>query len=121
MSFLHHLVRILALIALSGLLFSCSKPDESTGPVTEAEPKMDSLVSVEWLSQHLGDPGLVVLDSTVLVEPDGEVDYARSTDKQIMTLVTFPQRDSPISWVSCPTETAHCILPCRHRSNLLPP
>ena len=72
MSFLHHLVKILALIALSGLLFSCSKPDESTGPVAGAEAKMDSLVSVEWLSQHLGDPGVVVLDSTVLVEPDGE-------------------------------------------------
>jgi thiosulfate/3-mercaptopyruvate sulfurtransferase len=29
---------------------------------------MDSLVTAEWLSEHLGDPDLVVLDCTVLVE-----------------------------------------------------
>jgi thiosulfate/3-mercaptopyruvate sulfurtransferase len=31
---------------------------------------MDSLVSTEWLSEHLDDPDLVVLDCTVLVMPD---------------------------------------------------
>jgi thiosulfate/3-mercaptopyruvate sulfurtransferase len=37
--------------------------------------KMGTLVSAEWLSQHLNDPNLVVLDCTVLVEPndDGSV------------------------------------------------
>jgi thiosulfate/3-mercaptopyruvate sulfurtransferase len=29
---------------------------------------MDTLVTAEWLSQNLGDPDLVVLDCTVLVE-----------------------------------------------------
>jgi thiosulfate/3-mercaptopyruvate sulfurtransferase len=29
---------------------------------------MDTLVTAEWLSQHLGDPDLVVLDCTVLVQ-----------------------------------------------------
>lgn len=72
MPFLHHPAKILALIALSGFLFSCSGPDDSTGPVTAAEPEMDSLVSAGWLNRHLGDPDLVVLDSSVLVEPDGE-------------------------------------------------
>lgn len=34
---------------------------------------MDMLVSTEWLSRHLGDPDLVVLDCTVLTEetPEG--------------------------------------------------
>lgn len=72
MSFLHRLVKILALIALSGLLFSCSRLDEATSQIAEAEPEMDSLVSAEWLSQHLGDPDLVVLDTRVLVESDGQ-------------------------------------------------
>jgi thiosulfate/3-mercaptopyruvate sulfurtransferase len=33
---------------------------------------MDTLVTAEWLSQHLEDPDLVVLDCTVRVEPDPE-------------------------------------------------
>jgi thiosulfate/3-mercaptopyruvate sulfurtransferase len=31
---------------------------------------MDTLVTAEWLSQHLDDPDLVVLDCSVIVEPD---------------------------------------------------
>jgi thiosulfate/3-mercaptopyruvate sulfurtransferase len=55
-------------IAVLGLLVACSGPDKQT---PEAEPPMDSLVSAAWLEQHLDDPDLVVLDCTVLVEPDG--------------------------------------------------
>ena len=36
---------------------------------TPQEP-MDLIVSTEWLSEHLGDPDLVVLDTTVLVQQD---------------------------------------------------
>jgi thiosulfate/3-mercaptopyruvate sulfurtransferase len=32
---------------------------------------MDSLVSAAWLREHLDDPDLVVIDATVLIEPDG--------------------------------------------------
>ena len=38
----------------------------------EPEAKMESLVTAEWLSQHLDDPNLVVLDCTVLVELLGD-------------------------------------------------
>jgi thiosulfate/3-mercaptopyruvate sulfurtransferase len=31
---------------------------------------METLVSAEWLSRHIDDPDLVVLDCTVLIEPD---------------------------------------------------
>jgi len=36
---------------------------------------MDTLVTAEWLSQHIGDPDLVVLDCTVVTIPhdDGRV------------------------------------------------
>jgi thiosulfate/3-mercaptopyruvate sulfurtransferase len=34
------------------------------------EPAMDTLVTPEWLAEQLDDPELVVLDCTVLVEPD---------------------------------------------------
>ena len=36
---------------------------------------MDSLVNVEWLKQHLNDPGLVVLDCTVSIEKNQAGQY----------------------------------------------
>ncbi len=55
-------------IAALGLLGACSDPGKRPA---EAQPPMDTLVSAAWLEQHLGDPDLVVLDCTVLIEPDG--------------------------------------------------
>ena len=36
---------------------------------------MDTLVTAEWLSEHLDDPDLVVLDCTVLVEPTADGNF----------------------------------------------
>jgi len=36
---------------------------------------MDTLVSTEWLSQHIDDPDLVVLDCSVCTLPDDELGY----------------------------------------------
>jgi thiosulfate/3-mercaptopyruvate sulfurtransferase len=56
------------LLAACGLSAACSgKGDE----VSAVEPAMDTLVSAAWLEEHLDDPDLVVLDSTVVVEADG--------------------------------------------------
>jgi thiosulfate/3-mercaptopyruvate sulfurtransferase len=56
------------LIAACALLAACSdKGDE----ISVAEPAMDTLVSAAWLEEHLDDPDLVVLDATVIVQPDG--------------------------------------------------
>ena len=68
----HHIGRILALVLATGLMVSCSRSDEQFDPIVDVETEMDTLVSAEWLSQHLDDPDLVVLDCTVIVEPDGE-------------------------------------------------
>jgi len=38
---------------------------------TRDAPAMDMLVTPEWLAEHLDDPDMVLLDCTVLVEPDG--------------------------------------------------
>ena len=59
---------ITVLFAALGLLAGCSDPGTD---VNTTEPPMDGLVSAAWLEQHLDDPDLVVLDSTVLIEPDG--------------------------------------------------
>jgi len=61
--------RSLTLIVVIGLITACSTPAKQTGVAANAA--MDSLVTVEWLSEHLNDPDLVVLDCSVLVQPDG--------------------------------------------------
>jgi thiosulfate/3-mercaptopyruvate sulfurtransferase len=58
----------LCLLAVCGLLAACSSSKDEA-PVVAAP--MDTLVSAVWLEEHLDDPDLVVLDCTVLIEPDG--------------------------------------------------
>jgi thiosulfate/3-mercaptopyruvate sulfurtransferase len=57
-------------ILFAALIFiaACSDAGDKVGAV---EPAMDSLVSVAWLEENLDDPDLVVLDCTVIVQPDG--------------------------------------------------
>ena len=53
------LILIAALALAAGCASSQSQPDAT----------MDTLVTAEWLSQHLDDPDLVVLDCSVSVKP----------------------------------------------------
>jgi thiosulfate/3-mercaptopyruvate sulfurtransferase len=62
--------RALALSVVLGLVTACSTTPD-TRPVATGKA-MDSLVSAEWLAANLDDPDLVVIDASVLVEPDGE-------------------------------------------------
>ena len=65
--FLHKLPQSrLVLIAALVLLSACAGPDERTDVAPAAAARMDTLVSAEWLSQHLDDPDLVILDCTVI-------------------------------------------------------
>ena len=68
MPFAYRLPGLLGLIAALTLV----APTEWSGsrPALAADTLMDTLVTTEWLGQHLEDPGLVVLDCTVLVELD---------------------------------------------------
>jgi thiosulfate/3-mercaptopyruvate sulfurtransferase len=57
-----------ALTLITGCASSDSQPDLATGlNAGQPMPAMDTLVTAEWLSQHLEDPDLVVLDCTVKV------------------------------------------------------
>ena len=67
--------KLLILIAASSLMTACSNSDNQTELASDVAEPMDSLVSVEWLSQHINDPDLVVLDCSVLIEQDPEVGY----------------------------------------------
>ena len=57
-------------LAMFTLLTACSPSDSVPEPENEAPAQMDSLVTAEWLAEHLHDPDLVVLDATVLIEQD---------------------------------------------------
>jgi len=60
--------KFMIMIPMGLLIYGCSstKSDESDNH----HPPMDALVSTEWLSEHLDDPDLVVLDCTTLVKMD---------------------------------------------------
>ncbi len=77
MSFVSSCKGSLALISLLGFIAACS--DSVDQPVKEMA--MDSLVSAEWLNEHLNDPDLVVLDCTVLVEMGGEDGFSISSGR----------------------------------------
>jgi len=51
---------------------ACAGPESQPELTIGVDATMDTLVTTEWLSQHLDDPDLVVLDCTVRVEMDEE-------------------------------------------------
>ena len=69
MTIINRLMR-LAFIAVLAALAGCADTQDSESTVAAA-PEMDTLVSAQWLKEHIDDPDLVVLDATVIVESDG--------------------------------------------------
>ena len=63
--------RKIVLLVLFALTVGCgavqTPPEPAVDPIVEA-PAIENLVTAQWLSQHLDDPDLVVLDCTVRVE-----------------------------------------------------
>jgi thiosulfate/3-mercaptopyruvate sulfurtransferase len=52
-------------------LSACTQPGDQPPVADKPAADMDTLVSAEWLREHIDDPDLVVIDATVIVEPDG--------------------------------------------------
>ena len=80
MSVSNWFTKLLPLLVTLVLIASCSPSENHTGGVV-AETTMDSLVTAEWLSEHLNDPDLVVLDCTVLVQPDGKGGFSSGSGR----------------------------------------
>lgn len=70
MKSVHSARKFFALIATLAFMSACTTSSEPTDSTHSIEPTIDTLVTAEWLSDHLDDPDLVVLDCTVLVGPD---------------------------------------------------
>ncbi len=86
---IHRMLRIQFVLPLAiALAFAgagaSEEPDlaASTQNQASAQP-MDMLVTTQWLSEHLGDPDLVVLDCTVVVErnEDGTMSVVSGRDR----------------------------------------
>ncbi len=90
MSLWNYTLRSLTLMAALACLTACSGSDEQSAQavdavadtgtdtgtaISAATAAMDSLVSTEWLSEHLDDPDLVVIDCTVMVAPDEKTGF----------------------------------------------
>lgn len=66
----HHIASRLSGLALASILATgCSGPGQRADTAIGVDTGMGTLVTAEWLSEHLGEPDLVVLDCTVVVEP----------------------------------------------------
>jgi thiosulfate/3-mercaptopyruvate sulfurtransferase len=65
----HRCPRLLSILVVASLFVAADGWSESQTDLATDEA-MDTLVTTEWLSQHLDDPDLVVLDCTVRVMPD---------------------------------------------------
>lgn len=60
---------LLIILVLVGInLHAAAKSDSSTG----VDPELGSLVTTEWLNEHLDDPDLVILDCSFLVTLDDD-------------------------------------------------
>jgi thiosulfate/3-mercaptopyruvate sulfurtransferase len=62
---------------------------------------MDSLVSTDWLAEHLGEPGLVVLDASAHLpdagrDPRAEFEAAHIPGARFLDLPTLKDPDSPV-------------------------
>jgi thiosulfate/3-mercaptopyruvate sulfurtransferase len=71
----HRPWKLFILIAFLALQVACASSTSQPSPSVELTtdqptPPTDTLVTTEWLSEHLDDPDLVVLDCTVRVVPD---------------------------------------------------
>jgi thiosulfate/3-mercaptopyruvate sulfurtransferase len=70
MSFNHLTRKLFALVAVLAIMSACSTSRPQPEVTVGVDPVLGTLVTTEWLSQHLDDPDLVVLDCSVLVEMD---------------------------------------------------
>ena len=71
MPFSKRLPTFLAVLAVLAVLSACTDSDDQADVASDVDTTMDTLVSATWLREHLDDADLVLIDATVLVEPDG--------------------------------------------------
>jgi len=68
--YLKHAFRLFLTIFFLSFLSLSSSADSQTETTIGVDPQLGTLVSTQWLSEHLDDPDLVVLDCSVQVVQD---------------------------------------------------
>jgi thiosulfate/3-mercaptopyruvate sulfurtransferase len=69
-SIYRRLERTVILVVAAALMSAFAHANEPAQQTPDAGQEMGTLVTAEWLSRHLDDPDLVVIDCTVTIEPD---------------------------------------------------
>ncbi len=64
----HHARKLFSLIIVVALLSACTTSTPEPKVAIGVDAELGTLVTTEWLSQHLDDPDLVVLDCNVRIE-----------------------------------------------------
>jgi thiosulfate/3-mercaptopyruvate sulfurtransferase len=76
--------RVAVLMVALTLVFSLASPAahaSGEADAVHADEPMGTLVTTEWLSEHLGDPDLVVLDCSVRVEMGEDGQFSRTSGR----------------------------------------
>jgi thiosulfate/3-mercaptopyruvate sulfurtransferase len=68
MSFVYSARKTIFLIATGIVVAACSDAGQSTMDASDTTNDWDTLVTAEWLSRHIDDPDLIVLDCSVVME-----------------------------------------------------
>lgn len=76
MKYTRHLQLLLSLTLLA-FISACSNPHH-----IKANKRIEPLVSVKWLSEHLDDSNLVVLDTTVIVQMDNTGGFSQISGRE---------------------------------------
>lgn len=71
-------ISLLVVLAFTTTASASSKKADDKKAPTE---KVQLLVSTKWLTEHLNDPDLIILDTTVIVRPDKSGKYLSSTGR----------------------------------------
>ena len=88
--------RVVGLIAALAVIFGCAGPQSqpevtSTYESAPPAPMPDTLVTAEWLAEHLDDPDLVVLDCTVTVKQGENGSWSRAAGPSMTPATSRPQ------------------------------
>ncbi len=68
--FLRIFIVCIAMLSFAAACTKSNMANETDASASISAPQMQPLVTTQWLSEHLDDPDLVVLDTTVIVEQD---------------------------------------------------
>ena len=85
----------LILVLTAALICSATPGLAESQPAPATEKAMGTLVTAEWLSEHLGEPDLVVLDCTIVLEMKEGGGFRSLSGREVYEEGHIPNTDWP--------------------------